>query len=74
MKLTVKDLFNISIFSQFKLIAGAGGLDKPCLLYTSSYLPQIQALILPKQREHAAAGESGYSVYFIYIYIFCLRF
>ena len=29
MKLTVKDLFNISTFSQFKLIAGAGGLDKP---------------------------------------------
>lgn len=29
MKLTVKDLFNIPVFSKFKLVAGQGGLDNP---------------------------------------------
>lgn len=38
MKLTVKDLFDIPIFKNFKLIAGADGQDRPvCLTETLDF-------------------------------------
>ena len=56
MKLTVKDLFNISTFSQFKLIAGAGGLDKPVEAAEILDFEFVQGIDI--SRDHVFDGNS----------------
>lgn len=56
MKLTVKDLFNIPILSNFKLIAGSGGLNKPVNFVEILDFEFAQGVSLP--RDHIFDGES----------------
>lgn len=56
MKLTVKDLFNISTFSQFKLIAGAGGLHKPVEAAEILDFEFVQGIDI--SRDHVFDGNS----------------
>lgn len=56
MKLTVKDLFNIPAFSEFKLIAGSGGLDKPVEAAEILDFEFVQGVDIA--REHVFNGKS----------------
>lgn len=56
MKLTVRDLFKFPVFSEFKLVAGAGGLDKP--IETTEILDFEFVQGADMERKHIFNGKS----------------